>query len=56
MGSKNWIMGHSQNQLVDLALRMFVGLSMAFGHGLGKVPPSEGFVNMLDGQGHVIAS
>ncbi|MEM8895314.1 MAG: DoxX family protein, partial [Bacteroidota bacterium] len=39
----------------DLVLRMFAGLSMAFGHGLGKVPPSEGFVNMLDGQGLPLA-
>lgn len=26
-------------------LRVFSGLSMAFGHGLGKVPPSERFIN-----------
>lgn len=51
MGAKKWIMGHSQNQLADLALRLFTGLSMAFGHGLGKIPPSEGFINNLDGQG-----
>jgi len=25
-------------------LRVFTGLSMAFAHGLGKVPPSEGFI------------
>ena len=25
-------------------LRIFTGLSMAFAHGLGKIPPSEGFV------------
>ncbi len=25
-------------------LRVFAGLSMAFGHGLGKIPPSERFV------------
>jgi putative oxidoreductase len=41
MGIKKWIMGHSQNQLADLA----------FGHGLGKVPPSDGVINNLDGQG-----
>lgn len=55
MGIKKWIMGHSQNQLADLGLRMFAGLSMAFGHGLGKVPPSEGFINNLDGQGLPLA-
>ncbi len=51
MGNKKWIFGHSHNQIADLILRMFAGLSMAFGHGLGKVPPSDGFINMLDGQG-----
>lgn len=25
-------------------LRVFAGLSMAFGHGLGKMPPSENFI------------
>lgn len=28
----------------EAALRIFAGLAMAFGHGIGKVPPSEGFV------------
>lgn len=27
-----------------LILRLGVGLAMAFGHGIGKIPPSEGFV------------
>lgn len=27
------------------ALRVFVGLSMAFAHGLGKIPPSAGFIS-----------
>lgn len=27
-----------------LVLRLFAGLAMAFAHGLGKLPPSEGFV------------
>ena len=26
-------------------LRIVAGLSMAFGHGLGKMPPSEGFID-----------
>lgn len=51
MAITKWIMGHSHNQLADLALRLFAGLSMALGHGIGKIPPSDGFVNMLDGQG-----
>ena len=25
-------------------LRVFAGFSLAFGHGLGKIPPSEGFI------------
>jgi len=32
------------SQLSLLALRVFVGGAMAFGHGLGKVPPSEKFI------------
>ena len=28
-----------------LVMRIFSGLFMAFGHGLRKVPPSEGFIN-----------
>lgn len=31
--------------------RVFVGLALAFGHGMGKIPPSEGFVGMLGGLG-----
>lgn len=27
-----------------LLLRLFTGLALAFAHGMGKVPPSEGFV------------
>ena len=27
-----------------LLFRVFVGLALAFGHGLGKLPPSEGFL------------
>lgn len=32
-------------------LRVFAGLALAFGHGLGKIPPSEGFVGMIGGMG-----
>lgn len=34
-----------------LALRLFTGLSMAFAHGLGKLPPAEGFVAAVGGLG-----
>ena len=34
-----------------LALRIFTGLSMAFAHGLGKIPPSEGFINNAGNMG-----
>lgn len=34
-----------------LVLRVFAGLALALGHGLGKIPPSEGFVGMLGGMG-----
>jgi putative oxidoreductase len=33
------------NDLALLVLRMFTGLAMALAHGIGKVPPKEGFVN-----------
>ena len=32
-------------------LRVFVGLSMALGHGLGKIPPSERFVGVIENLG-----
>ena len=34
-----------------LILRIVAGLSLALAHGLGKVPPSEGFVGMVEGLG-----
>lgn len=34
-----------------LILRVFAGLALAFGHGLGKVPPSEGFMGMVGNMG-----
>lgn len=30
-----------------LVLRLFAGLALALEHGLGKIPPSEGFVGMI---------
>ena len=38
---KNFI--HSPD-LGLLVFRLFVGFSMAFAHGLGKLPPSDGFI------------
>ena len=32
-----------------LALRLFIGLSIAFAHGMGKVPPSPEFIAMTGG-------
>ena len=40
--------GTESTVTTDLALavlRIFTGLAMAFGHGIRKVPPSEGFIN-----------
>lgn len=34
-----------------LILRVVVGLSMALAHGLGKIPPSEGFVGFVGSLG-----
>ena len=34
-----------------LFLRFAIGLSMAFGHGMGKIPPSEGFIKGVGGMG-----
>jgi putative oxidoreductase len=34
-----------------LVLRLFAGLSLAFAHGLGKLPPSERFVETAAGLG-----
>ena len=36
-------------------LRVFVGLSMALGHGLGKIPPSERFVAIIENFGVSVA-
>lgn len=33
------------------ALRIFMGLSMAFAHGINKMPPPENFVGMVGGLG-----
>ena len=31
-----------------LILRLFTGLTMAFAHGIGKIPPSSGFIGMIE--------
>lgn len=49
-----FIGGTNRSSLTDLGLlllRIVGGLSLAFGHGLGKVPPQEGFFNMVEGLG-----
>ena len=46
---KKLLFGGSETSVTtDLSLallRIFAGLAMAFGHGIRKVPPSEGFIN-----------
>ena len=37
-----------------LALRVFAGLSLAFGHGLGKLPVSSGFIEAVGNLGFPI--
>ena len=34
-----------------LLIRIVAGISLAFGHGLGKMPPSEGFIETTAGLG-----
>lgn len=43
--------GSWPQEIVITLLRVFVGLSMAFGHGLGKLPPSEKFLMGLQEMG-----
>jgi putative oxidoreductase len=53
---KNWIFGGSGSasatgDLGLLVLRVVAGLSMAFGHGIKKLPPPDGFVKAVSGMG-----
>ena len=52
---KKLLFSGTENALsTDLMLavfRIFAGLSMAFGHGIKKVPPSEGFVEHVGDMG-----
>jgi putative oxidoreductase len=41
----------SFSHLALLGLRLFIGLSMAFAHGLGKMPPEEMFIGYLGSMG-----
>jgi putative oxidoreductase len=34
-----------------LILRVFTGLALALAHGLGKIPPSDGFISMIGNLG-----
>ena len=40
-----------QTDIALLLLRVFAGLALALGHGVGKVPPADGFVQMVGGMG-----
>lgn len=37
-----------------LVMRVFTGLSLALAHGIGKIPPSEGFINGISEMGFPI--
>lgn len=41
----------NQPDLGLLLFRVFVGAAMAFGHGLGKLPPSEQLIQGVEGMG-----
>ncbi len=41
-------MNQIQKDIGLLVLRLGAGLFMAFGHGLGKIPPSDGFVGGVE--------
>jgi len=52
MKIKSWMFGGRTpatlwEDLSLTALRVFLGLAMAFGHGLNKLPPSEGFIGSI---------
>ena len=34
-----------------LVIRLFAGFSLAFAHGIGKIPPSDGFINGISDMG-----
>lgn len=55
MSIKSFLLGrtvHDRNTDAGLfVLRVVAGLSLAFFHGIGKVPPQPGFLGMVDGMG-----
>ncbi|HEX7072328.1 MAG TPA: DoxX family protein [Rhodothermales bacterium] len=54
-GIKRFLIGGTErSRLTDLGLlivRMFGGLALSLGHGLGKFPPSEGFMGVVGSLG-----
>lgn len=52
---KEFIFGtsvHEKSASIGLLIfRLFVGLAIAFGHGIGKLPPNEQFVGMVNSMG-----
>lgn len=54
MRSRELLLGGPNANATDiglLILRVFAGLALALAHGWGKVPPSAGFVGMIEGMG-----
>lgn len=47
----NHVYGSPWASLGQLVLRVFAGLAFAFGHGLGKIPVSDGFIEATAGMG-----
>lgn len=54
-GARRFLIGGTdRSKLTDIGLlliRMFTGIALSLGHGLGKFPPSEGFFGMVEGLG-----
>jgi len=52
----DWIMGGEEVNRLSfnggiLFLRIFIGLFIAFGHGINKIPPAPAFINLVSGLG-----
>lgn len=45
------MVGITGNDVGSLMLRLFAGLAMALAHGVGKVPPSERFIDLVAAMG-----
>jgi len=52
---RRYLLGGTPNRgatdLGLLLLRLFAGLALALAHGMGKIPPSEGFIGRVAGMG-----